>query len=171
MRLLLAMSLMLMASVAIFAQDGGDMGYFKPADLDKSFEGYSVHLDFGKQSRKMYSDNAVDEEFDFDVKGRKIKFREHRADDGYNNWFRDQYLESVAPVDGKSLRLKHFELLEVKKKEFRVKAFFVFADKDGEELPKESFTADYDFKKSEIAKVLVESKALRDLRTKEKRPQ
>src|SRR4029453_8224914 len=73
------------------AQDGSDILYLKPNQLDTSFVGDYVHLDFFNRSFhgkpldtvRLFFNNAP------------IRFVEHRVDDGFNNWFNEQSLQSI----------------------------------------------------------------------------
>ena len=81
----------LMMSTAVWGQDGSDITYVKPEDLDESAIGKECHIDFGRDS---YWGRVIDT-LEIMVKTRPIKFYEHRADDGYNNWLTEQYLVAM----------------------------------------------------------------------------
>src|SRR5687768_7745859 len=123
----------LLAVSSSFGQDGSSMKYVKPRELNDSFIGRRMHLDFSRISR-MAVDRVDPEKWDtvlIEVRGRKIKFIEHRVDDGLNNWFHKQYLESIDEIEGLKLRITQFELLKINEKDVSVKAFLAYFDKNG----------------------------------------
>ncbi len=65
-------------------------------------------------------------------------------DDGFNNWFYQQYLESVGLVNGKKIKIKEFKLVEVEKENILFVGYFT-------EKP---FTRKLSFKKSQIVELL-----------------
>lgn len=160
MRLLVVTFVILIQCGFLFGQDGGDMNYTKPEALNESYVGRRLHLDFYESSfvpswdRDKRRLNTVE----IKVNDKKIKFIEHRTDDGFNNWFSRQYLESIEKIEGLRLRIKEFELLEFNEKEIKVKAFFVFVGKDELVLPKKSFTKELSFEKKEIIELLFKAK-------------
>jgi hypothetical protein len=132
------------------------MTYVKPAELDKSYIGKRLHIDFGQRSfwfDWIKPGRPLDTVI-IGVNGKRIKFIEHRVDDGFNNWFSEQYLESVEETDGLKVRITEFELLQINKKDISVKAFFAFIDKDEKVAPDKSFTKDLSFEKKDIIEFL-----------------
>jgi hypothetical protein len=79
-----------------------------------------------------------------DIDGKQMEFVEHRKDDGFNNWFSQQYLESVDSVNGKKIRIKEFKLVAIRKENILVLGYFT-------EKP---FARELSFKKNEIAELL-----------------
>lgn len=75
----------------LMAQDGSNMRYLEPDELDSSFVGKYCHIDFGENS---FGGRVIDT-IEINVYGQSMKFYEHRADNGYDNWFRGQYLIRV----------------------------------------------------------------------------
>lgn len=70
------------------AQDGSNIIYYEPNNLDSTLIGKQCHIDFGQVS---YRGLRIDT-LEINVKGKGIKFYEHRVDNGYENWFSEQYL-------------------------------------------------------------------------------
>jgi len=160
MRLFVVAFVILIQCGFLFGQDGSDMNYVKTEQINESYIGRRLHLDFYERSfvPSWDRDKRRLETIEIQISDKKIKFIEHRTDDGFNNWFSDQYLESVEDVEGLKLRIKEFELLKVNEKDISVKGFFVFVDKNGKILPEKSFTKDLSFEKKEIIELLFKAK-------------
>lgn len=160
MRLFVVTFVILIQCGFLFAQDGGDMNYVQPEELNESYTGRRLHIDFGQKSfaASWNEDKRRLDTILIEVNGKKVKFIEHRVDDGFNNWFSKQYLESVEETDGLKLRITQFELLKVNEKDILVKAFFVFVTKTGQVLPEKSFTKELSFEKKEIIELLFKAK-------------
>ena len=119
------------------AQDGSDILYLDNKDLSKDYINRYIHIDFYKNSfgtsgfslKKM---DSIPEEvlnrlrkadtvyLDF-IKNQR--FVEIRKDDGYNNWFSQQYLESVEINEDQKLRIQKMKLLNFSTDSIQVKAF------------------------------------------------
>jgi hypothetical protein len=150
---------LLSVQIPAAAQDGSNMHYLKPNDLNSSHIGKFVHLDFGRRSfGPFHSKERPLDTIDIEIDGKRRTFREHRIDDGFNNWFNDQYLESTEKIDGRNLRLIKSELLEIKDKWIRVRSYFAFVDADKKTSPAATFTKDLEFEKSKLVEVLIEVK-------------
>jgi len=85
------------------AQDGSDISYYEPNNLDRSLIGKYCHIDFGKES---FGGQVIDT-IEINVKGKHMKFHEHRTDNGFNNWFNKQYLVQIADKNHLSTRLQN----------------------------------------------------------------
>lgn len=72
----------------LIAQDGSNIIYYEPYAIDNSFVGKLCHVDFGETS---FRGKTIDTT-EINVNGKPILFYEHRVDNGYNNWFGEQYL-------------------------------------------------------------------------------
>lgn len=90
-------------STCIMAQDGSNIKYYEPTSLDRSLIGKYCHIDFGEES---FGGRTIDT-IEINVKGQKIKFYEHREDDGFNNWFNQQYLIRVDDKGQTTTRLQN----------------------------------------------------------------
>ena len=159
-RALVSLTLLWATCGISYAQDGADMKYLKPSELGSSHVGRSAHLDFGTRSFA-FADHEGEKRplstVTIELDGRKYAFREHRVDDGFNNWFRDQYLESVEKIGGLRLRWVNNEILGIDPDWIRVKSHFVYVDAGGAPLSGRSFHKDLRFKKSELAEVLIKA--------------
>lgn len=153
MKGLVVIFVFLIQSIHLFGQDGSDINYIKPNELDKQYIGRRLHLDFHQRSFGLRDKRLLDKII-VEINGKKVIFIEHRKDDGYNNWFSQQYLESVEKVNGLSLRIKEFELLEIDKDNILVKGFFQFVDNVDKNLAKKSFTKKLSFPKKDIVEYL-----------------
>lgn len=143
----------------LFGQDGSDMNYIKPEELNKSFVRRKLHLDFYNVTRGLLGQQTrIGDKITLEINGKKVVFAEKRIDDGLNNWFFEQYLESIDKVDGLKLRIKEFELLKINKHNLLVKGFFVFVDNKGKTLEKKSFTKELSFPKKDIVEYLFKAK-------------
>ncbi|MCX8489452.1 MAG: hypothetical protein ORN54_00105, partial [Cyclobacteriaceae bacterium] len=92
---------MLTSWTMVLGQDGSDILYVTAGKLSKSYIGDIVHLDFYKKSfRGQPVDTII-----VKIKNNQVRFVERRKDNGFNNWFNEQFLESVDNVDGKSIKI------------------------------------------------------------------
>ncbi len=131
------------ASFAL-SQDGSDMWYVKPEKLDKSYIGRFHHIDFYRES---FGGFKLDE-VTLKINGKDIEFIEHREDDGFNNWFIDQHLESVNKFNDIKLIIDKFKLLEISEKDILVLAYFNM----------KPFTEKMSFERKDIAQLLFKDK-------------
>lgn len=133
------------------------MRYVKPNDLDSSYIGKWVHLDFGQRSFATfdYDHKRPLDTVTIELNGKKVTFIEHRVDDGFNNWFEDQYLEAVKTVDGMRIRIIKHKLLAIEGDLIRVESYLDVFDKKGRVLKGKSFTKEFTFQKDEIFELLV----------------
>src|SRR5215204_6326672 len=119
MRHVFLICFLLLSGTFAFGQDGSDMNYLKPEKLNGSHVGRRLHLDFYRESSgwgyRFGKDRNVDKVF-LEINGKQLDFNEHREDDGFNNWFSEQYLES----SDKKVRIREFKLLQVKKENNRL---------------------------------------------------
>jgi hypothetical protein len=159
MKYSLVVLLTLIQYLTCFAQDGGNMNYLKPNEINKSYIGRKLHIDFYRKSFAHFLDKTRDlDTVKIKVNGKKTNFKEHRVDDGYNNWFSQQYLESIEKTDNLKLRIEKFELLKFDDADIFVKAFFIFVNDDGKVLSEKLFTRKLTFPKKDIVELLFEVK-------------
>jgi len=134
-----------------FSQDGSNMRYINIEDVDSSYIGKEVHLDFYNLSffsKRLDTITIV-------VNNKTVLFTEYRSDNGFNNWFSEQYLEEISNSTEK-LRLVKSIVKEVTADSILVTNHFeFFIGKKGEE---KLFHHDYWFPKSIIVQILVHSK-------------
>ncbi|MFN0141567.1 MAG: hypothetical protein ACKVQW_15960 [Pyrinomonadaceae bacterium] len=148
MRTIIITIILLGSSWVSMAQDGGNMNYLKPEDIDKSYIGRRVYIDFYRKSGwddRRYSryrcENVNADKVSLEINSKKIEFIEHRCDDGLNNWFSEQYLETA----DKTIRIREFEVVAVDKEKIKVRGYFNIAP----------FEKDFTIEKSDIAQLLV----------------
>ncbi|MBX3288129.1 MAG: hypothetical protein KF855_02185 [Acidobacteria bacterium] len=137
--------------IVSLAQDGGDMNYIDPARLDRTYIGRFLHIDFFRKSRNWLfrsgKENKNIDRISLLIGERKIEFVEIRTDDGFNNWFHRQCLESVDDfhlAGSKKVRISGFKLKEVHEKEITVVGYFNM-------IP---FEQEFVFNRSDIAELL-----------------
>jgi hypothetical protein len=97
-------------------------------------------------SRKAFpgSEGVDIDKVSLEIAGKQFEFIEHREDDGFNNWFSRQYLETA----DKKVRIKEFKLLGVEKETIAVMGYFNI----------EPFEQKFTVKKSDIAQVLLKAR-------------
>ncbi len=98
----------------INAQDGSDISYVDVNKIDSSLIGKYIQVDFYNKF-KTDTINLKFKEF--------VKFKEIRNNDGFNNWFSQQYLESINTKNGLKMRIQKMKLLDVSKESIKVKLF------------------------------------------------
>jgi hypothetical protein len=139
-----------------FGQDGSDIRYVKTEQLANKDVGKWVHLDFGKNSfeidgaRERHGETIV-----VDVAGKKVVFLEHRFDDGLNNWFKQQYLESTDTFEGLKIRWVKSKLLSIDGNTIKVDAYFHYYTPTGNPYQDKAFTQEISFKKDLLSAVLI----------------
>lgn len=105
------------------AQDGSDIIYVDSKKVDSTLIGKYIQIDFHNYS---FGSNKFPK-VKADTISLKFKefesFIEIRNDDHYNNWFSEQYLESINERDGLKLRIRKMKLLEVSNDSIEVKLF------------------------------------------------
>lgn len=162
MKLFAVIFVVLVQCSVLFGQDGSDINYVKSEELNNSYVGQKLHLDFYKVTRNWLGvqkpSPRIGEKIIVEINNKRVAFIENRKDDGYNYWFSQQYLESVEKVDGFKLRIKEFGLLEIQNDNISVKGFFVFVNKKGKILDEKSFTKELTFPKKDIVEYLVKAK-------------
>lgn len=112
---------MLIASMYLFGanaqpQDGSDIRYIPASKIDHNILGKPIQLDFYHRSfRGVHLDTVSITLFK-----QEVQFVEHRKDDGYNNWFKDQYLESIDVFNGEKIRIVEFVMDRITQDSFLV---------------------------------------------------
>jgi len=135
-----------------FAQDGSDMRYIKPDQVDNTCIGKWVHLDFYNRSFRGRKIDTIA----IQVNGTEVKFVEHRVDNGFDNWFKDQYLEAINYPG--TLRLERFQIKKITRESLQVIAYFTLHDPKSENISNSIFLEEYWFTKNMIAEVLITDK-------------
>src|SRR5688500_13792886 len=104
MRTAITTILLLTIWTSSVGQDGSDIRYFKIEGIDNSLNGQYAHIDFyrwsfrSRISKIIYTVTII-------VDNKRIRFTEKRSDDGFNNWFNQQCLQSEKGVDGQIIRI------------------------------------------------------------------
>ena len=138
-------------SISSFSQDGSDIRYIKTSDLNETHVGPKVQLDFYNRS---FGGLKVDTIL-MAVTDKSIKFVEHREDDGYNNWFFRQYLESLDSIGNFKLRLIYSKIFALTRDEIRVTNYFNLYDNNNQALFDTPFTSKTSYSRKSIVEVLV----------------
>jgi hypothetical protein len=137
-----------------FAQDGSDIKYFKVQGIDISLIGKDVHFDFYRLS---FGGKDIDT-VSINIGNKPIKFIEIRTDNGYNNWFSRQYLQSIEKINGETVRISKLRIDSISQTSFIVTMFIDFYDSQNKLLLNKSNQQKYSFEKHLITEVLVKSK-------------
>ena len=87
-----------------YGQDGSDIRYFQIVGVDTSLIGQYVHFDFFNRSFRGQSFDTVT----ITIDNRPTRFIEVRKDNGYNNWFSQQSLQSIDKVDEQPIKTSKF---------------------------------------------------------------
>ena len=93
-------------SCSLCGQDGSNIRYKEAEVIDKTYVGKYCHLDFGQESFAGKHLNNIK----LFVKDRYVKFVERRKDDGFNNWFTEQYLSSYDYTNKWEMRLQNSQI-------------------------------------------------------------
>jgi hypothetical protein len=134
----------------LIGQDGSDILYKKVDWLDESYLGDFVHLDFYNRSFRGIAIDTIA----IVVDGKLTMFVEHRKDNGFNNWFDRQYLESLEMTDGITIRVVKCRLDKITTDSVFVTSFLEYYKND-KLLPERSKEIASEFPKTIIAEVLV----------------
>src|SRR5688572_1040950 len=92
-------------------QDGSNIKYVTTSALDSSFIGKEVHLDFYQRS---FGGRHLDT-ITITLINRPIRYLERRVDNGFNNWFSEQFLESIDNSEGMKTRINSWLILAITK--------------------------------------------------------
>lgn len=139
-----------------YGQDGSDIRYYKASAIDSSFINKLVQFDFFNRSFRSQSIDTVT----INIDNTQIKFIEVRKDNGYNNWFSQQYLQSFEKIDEQTIRISRFKLDGITANEFIVTMYVDFYNADNKLLSDKSMQIKYRFDRKDITEVLVKSKQL-----------
>lgn len=144
----------LFVTTLCFGQDGSDIRYIPIQKFNTSFIGQFAHLDFYNDShwgRKL--DTVV-----ISIDNKPMKFIEHRVDDGFNQWFSQQYLRSLDSTDGITIRIIKCKIDSITKDSILVTNFLEYYDSNSNLLPDKSTQEKCWFAKDMIVFVLIKSK-------------
>ena len=162
MKRLIVIILLIIFETQVQGQDGSDIQYLKTSFVDNSFAGHFVQFAFYRKSFQINSFSNAEESCALDtiiicLDNIPVKFIEHRVDDGLNNWFSEQYLQSVDKINGETIRVSKFKLDSVTTNLFMVTMYVDFYDKENNIRADESRQIKYQFEKKDIIGVLVQS--------------
>ena len=141
----------LSCSLLLFGQDGADIIYVKTTDLNETHIDKKVHFDFYNRS---FGGLKIDTIL-IVATDKSIRFVEHRQDNGFNNWFSEQYLQSLDSIGNFRLRLIYSKIFEITRDEIGVNNYFNFYDSRNHPLFDAPFTSKNSYRRKSIAEVLV----------------
>lgn len=143
-------SVVLISVLLLFPfQDGSDIRYVNVDQLDESFVGNYCHIDFGQDS---YLNRNIDT-MNINVQGKLMRFYEHRKDDGYNNWFNQQYLIRTSDVYPSQARLESSKIDSITADKIYVTSMLSYYNYESVLDTVTIFQHHYD--KKDVAKVLI----------------
>ena len=139
------------------AQDGSDIKYVGINDIDDSYIGKLVHLDFYNRSFGAFNFDKKDlnDTINIQLKNKNIKFKEHRVDNGFNNWFSQQYIESIKFIDGYKIRISMCKIKAIKSDSIIVILFLEYRDKNGKTNSEKPNRIEYEFPRKILTEILV----------------
>lgn len=146
-----------MFPINMIAQDGSDIKYVSVSHLDNSYIEKLVHLDFYNRSFNVltFGDKVLTDTVTIELESKGIEFSEHRVDNGLNNWFSEQYLESTEFIDSYKIRVTMCQIKEINSDFIKVMLFLEYRDKNGQLNSKKSNRVAYRFSKKILTKILV----------------
>ena len=144
---------LILISLNAKSQDGSDMRYINIEDVDTSYIGKTVHIDFCSRSFASRKRDTIT----ILVNNKPVLFIEHREDDGFNNWFNRQYMESLERLGTEKLRIEMSVIKGVTKDSIFVTSYFNFYKSNGQPAHDGVFTQDYSFAKKGISEILLKS--------------
>jgi hypothetical protein len=144
-------------SINAIAQDGSDIKYVSISDLDNSYVGKMAHLDFYNRSfgGLKFDNKDLTDKVTIELENKKIVFSEHRVDNGHNNWFSEQYLESTEFIDGNKIRISMCKIEEIKSDFIKVILFLEYRDKNGQSNSEKRNRIEYSFPKKILTEILI----------------
>lgn len=145
-------------TVTTIAQDGSDIEYVKISNFDNSYIGKLVHLDFYNRSFGAFNYNKKDlnDTVTIELENKKIVFKEHRVDNGFNNWFSKQYIESIKFIDGYKIRISMCKIREIKSNFIKVILFIEYRNENGKLNVEKPNRVEYSFPKKILTEILVQ---------------
>lgn len=139
-----------------YGQDGSDIRYFKTIDVDISLIGQYIHFDFFHRSFLGQTTDTISIMID----DRPTRFVEVRKDNGYNNLFSQQNLQSIDKVDEQIIKISKLKLDSITTTSFQVTMYIDYYDINNNLLDDKSKQVECWFNKKDIIEVLVKSKQL-----------
>jgi hypothetical protein len=153
MKHLLSIFIILLCSTSLSAQDGSNIRYAKVNQLDASLIGEYIHIDFHKRSfGGIQLDTIV-----LEINNQQIKFVEHRQDNGYTNWFNEQYLQQVGDVNKGTMRIVRSRLNKINSDSIEVTYDIEYYDQKGNVIAGKFEQVSSTISKSSVVEILVKS--------------
>lgn len=154
MKILLTSILILSGWIFTYGQDGSDINYLPVKKVNSSLIGQSIYLDFYNRSFSAMKIDTVT----IILREKPIRFIENRKDNGLNNWFIEQSLESLDSIDGVKFKILSWQLLAISKDSIQVKPKYELILSKGLLVKDSYFNSSYWFDKAIIKEVLVQDK-------------
>ncbi|SKC89752.1 hypothetical protein [Ohtaekwangia koreensis] len=150
-RIVVTLSITLLYCVNVLAQDGSDIVYCKINKLKSSDIGKEALLDFYRRSfRGIYIDTVT-----INIQNKPVKLIEHREDNGFNNWFNMQYLESVELIDGMRIKVTKSKITAITSDSIQVDNYIQYYSASNTLIESRSSIEPYRFKKRMINEILI----------------
>jgi len=106
------------------SQDGSDIYYVDENRIDTSLIGKFIHIDFYKNSLGSNKFKTVKADtIRINFPKTELEFIEIRNDDRYNNWFSEQYLETIKSFNDRKIRIEKMKVLKVLNDSIYVKLY------------------------------------------------
>ena len=149
--------IILTCTINAVAQDGSDIKYVGIKNIDNSYVGKLVHLDFYNRSFGAFNLDKKDlnDTINIQLENKNIEFKEHRVDNGFNNWFSQQYIESTKFIDGYKIRISMCKIKEIKSESITVILFLEYRDKNGKTNYEKQNRTEYEFPRKILTEILV----------------
>ena len=146
-------------TINLYAQDGSDIEYVEITTLDNSYVGKTVHLDFYRRSYGGFNfyNKDLNDTVKINIDNKIIEFKEHRVDNGFNNWFSKQYLESIETINNFKIRVSKMEIKEIKSNSILVYLHLEYRDEKGALNVEKSDEIEYEFSKNILTEVLIKN--------------
>jgi hypothetical protein len=136
-----------------YGQDGSDIRYFKTIGVDSSLIGQHMHFDFFRRSFRGQSIDTIS----ISIDNIPTRFIEIRKDNGFNNWFSQQSLQSLDEHNRQTIKISQFRLDSITETSFLVTMYVNYYDTNNKLLDNKSRQIEYWFDKKDIVEVLVKS--------------
>jgi hypothetical protein len=121
--------LLLTLAYPLLSQDGSDIMYYPADKIHSGLEGKTAYIDFYRWSYR--GRHTLPDTVTLRIEEKALKFVEHRRDDGFNNWFAEQYLEHVQDsAAGMVIHVEKFSIEKVHRKYIAAKAHLKFYHKN-----------------------------------------
>jgi hypothetical protein len=147
----------LFTCLGTFCQDGSNIMYYKSDGIDSTFIGSYVHFDFYKNSFRGKHLDTVN----ISLYGKAtIEFLEKRKDNGYNNWFDEQYLESIKTFDSLKIVITKFRIDKIDSLNFETLVFAEYYSNDSRKkrFPQFSKTYKSTIRRRDVIEILIQTK-------------